>query len=174
MPGLARSPQLVGTQDPADLSKLPATLDDALLGMALCSEAVLRDGGVVLPYDGADRDRYEEANGALAAQGMRVMAIGIEDFPAKGFAAAQDPKEMLDRIVLVALVGIVDSPRPEARQSIEECRNAGIRVRILTGLAAGVLVLLVEMDVWHGLFATTDLTSGPCRHPPDQLAAGPR
>ncbi|MBO3749337.1 cation-translocating P-type ATPase [Streptosporangiaceae bacterium NEAU-GS5] len=196
-----------------DGSKPPATLDDALLAMALCSEAVLRDdeivgdptegalvvlaekGGIdvaavrdqrprlleipfdsdykfmatfhawidadgrgivrcfvkgapdvlsaradrylggedVLPFDDTARDRYDAANTSLAARGMRVMAVGTKDFPADGFAPPQDPKQMLDRIVLVALVGIVDPPRPEARQAIAECRDAGIQVRMLTG-----------------------------------------
>jgi P-type Ca2+ transporter type 2C len=40
---------------------------------------------------------------------------------------------MLDRVVLLALVGIVDPPRPEARDAIRECRDADIRVRMITG-----------------------------------------
>ena len=61
------------------------------------------------------------------------MAVGAEDFPADGFDPTDDPKDLLDRIVLLALVGIVDPPRPEARQAIAECRHAGIRVRMITG-----------------------------------------
>jgi Ca2+-transporting ATPase len=196
-----------------DGSPLPGTLNHALLAMALCSDAVLRDGDVVgdptegalvvlaekggidvaalreerprileipfdsdhkfmatfhhwtddqdrkvvrcfvkgapdvlsaradrylgesavVPFDAGAQARYERANVELAAQGMRVMAIGVEDFPDPGFAPADDPKAMLDRLVLVALVGIVDPPRPEARQAIAECRGAGIRVRMITG-----------------------------------------
>jgi P-type Ca2+ transporter type 2C len=86
-----------------------------------------------MPFDATARARHERANAGLAAQGMRVMAIGVEDFPLAGFGPAGDPKEMLDRPVLVALVGIVDPPRPEARQAIAQCRGAGIRVRMLTG-----------------------------------------
>jgi Ca2+-transporting ATPase len=90
-------------------------------------------GEGILPFDDAAGQRYAQANDALAEQGMRVMAVGAEDFPAEGFDPTDDPKDMLDRVVLLALVGIVDPPRPEARQAIGECRAAGIRVRMITG-----------------------------------------
>ncbi|MDX3866476.1 cation-translocating P-type ATPase [Streptomyces scabiei] len=196
-----------------DGSPVPATMDDALTAMALCSDAVIRDGQVVgdptegalvvlaekagidvarlrqerprrleipfdsaykfmatfhdwtddtgrevircfvkgapdvladradrylggetvLPFEQQERQRYEQANSALAGQGMRVLALGAEDFPAEGFQAPADPKKLLDRVVLLALVGIVDPPRPEARTAIAECRDAGVRVRMITG-----------------------------------------
>ena len=36
-------------------------------------------------------------------------------------------------LTLLAMVGIVDPPRPEAKAAIAECRGAGIRVRMITG-----------------------------------------
>jgi Ca2+-transporting ATPase len=87
----------------------------------------------IVPFDEAARALYDEANEKLAAQGMRVMAIGAEDFRSAEFDAAADLKQKLDRIVLLALVGIVDPPRPEARQAIDQCHEAGIRVRMITG-----------------------------------------
>ena len=38
-----------------------------------------------------------------------------------------------DGFTLVGMVGIVDPPRPEAIESIEDCRRAGIRVKMITG-----------------------------------------
>jgi P-type Ca2+ transporter type 2C len=90
-------------------------------------------GEEILPFDDDARARYDGSNAALAEDGMRVIAVGVEDFPADDFDPADDPKNLLDRIVLVALVGIVDPPRPEARRAIKECRDAGIRVRMVTG-----------------------------------------
>ena len=90
-------------------------------------------GEEILPFDDTARQRYDQANAALAAQGMRMLAIGAEDFPADRFDPSGDPKDLLDHVVLLALVGIADPPRPEARQAISECRGAGIRVRMITG-----------------------------------------
>ena len=90
-------------------------------------------GTEILPLDEAVREGYARGHAELAGQGMRVLAMGAQDFPVDAIEAADDPKHLLDRIVLVALVGIVDPPRPEARQAIAECRDAGIRVRMITG-----------------------------------------
>ncbi|MEV1002311.1 cation-translocating P-type ATPase [Nonomuraea sp. NPDC050202] len=81
-----------------------------------------------------ERRHYDEANATLAGQGRRVLAVARQDFADDGFATGGgDEKDLLDRIVLIALVGIVDPPRPEARQAIEQCHEAGIRVRMITG-----------------------------------------
>jgi Ca2+-transporting ATPase len=87
----------------------------------------------ILPFDNNARQRYDRANATLAEQGMRVLAVGIQDFPADGFRITDDPQVLLDRILLVALIGIADPPRPEARQAIAQCRDAGVRVRMITG-----------------------------------------
>jgi P-type Ca2+ transporter type 2C len=102
---------------------------DVLAGRA---DRHLGDQGI-LPFDDDARVRHDQANTSLAEQGMRVLAIGAQDFPADGFDPAGDPKDMLDRIVLLALVGIVDPPRPEAERAIAECTRAGITVRMVTG-----------------------------------------
>ena len=36
-------------------------------------------------------------------------------------------------LTLLAMVGIVDPPRPEAKAAIAEAKSAGIRVRMITG-----------------------------------------
>ncbi|HXV92178.1 MAG TPA: HAD-IC family P-type ATPase, partial [Pseudonocardia sp.] len=90
----------------------------------------------VVPLDDTARERFARGNAELAEQGMRVLAIGAQDFPVDAVDAVEDADDLqalLDRVVLIALVGIVDPPRPEARQAIRECRQAGIRVRMITG-----------------------------------------
>ncbi len=83
--------------------------------------------------DPAQRRSYERDNAALARKGMRVLAVGVQDVAADELDAAADPKSLLDGITVLALVGIVDPPRPEVRRALRECREAGIRVRMITG-----------------------------------------
>ncbi|UJP40799.1 HAD-IC family P-type ATPase [Cellulomonas palmilytica] len=74
-------------------------------------------------------------NDAIAAEGMRVLAVAQRDLPA-GSVAGATPEQLLalvDGLELLALVGIVDPPRKEARDAIAECHEAGIRVRMITG-----------------------------------------
>jgi P-type Ca2+ transporter type 2C len=88
--------------------------------------------GTVVPVDQL-RDAYLAENQRLGEQGLRVMATGQLDLDPGTFDASADLLPVVQGITLLALVGIVDPPRVEARTSIAEARAAGIRVRMITG-----------------------------------------
>jgi Ca2+-transporting ATPase len=79
------------------------------------------------------RDRYLAENERLGAQGLRVMATAQRDFDPSTFDPSGDLLGLVDRLTLLALVGIVDPPRPEAKASIAQAKAAGIQVRMITG-----------------------------------------
>ncbi len=83
--------------------------------------------------DGAFGQRYQAENQRLGQQGMRVMATARKDFDPAAFDAGADLLPLVTGLELLALVGIVDPPRPTAKASIATAQKAGIRVRMITG-----------------------------------------
>ena len=79
------------------------------------------------------RARYLAENERLAEQGLRVMATARKDFPAASFDAGADLLALMSDLTLLALVGIVDPPRPAAKAAIALAHDAGIQVRMITG-----------------------------------------
>jgi P-type Ca2+ transporter type 2C len=77
--------------------------------------------------------RYLAENERLAKKGLRVMATARKDFDAAGFDASGDLLELMQDLTLLALVGIVDPPRPTAKAAIATAHEAGIQVRMITG-----------------------------------------
>jgi P-type Ca2+ transporter type 2C len=74
-----------------------------------------------------------EANDRIAAAGERVMVVAQRDFDPATFDPGADLLSQVQDLTLLAMVGIVDPPRPEAKAAIAECKSAGIRVRMITG-----------------------------------------
>ena len=89
------------------------------------------DGGTV-PAEGA-RDRVLAENDRLAGEGLRVLAVATRDIEPSSFDAGGDLLAEVQDVTLLALVGIVDPPRKEARDAIALCKDAGIQVRMITG-----------------------------------------
>ncbi len=80
------------------------------------------------------KDQFMEENEGLGRQGLRVLAVGQRDFdPASFDANAADQLPLVSDITLLALVGIVDPPRPEAKAAIAIAHQAGIQTRMITG-----------------------------------------
>jgi P-type Ca2+ transporter type 2C len=79
------------------------------------------------------RERYEAENQRLGEQGLRVLATGRKDFDPASFDPNADLLPLLDGMTVLALVGIVDPPRPTAKDAIATAHAAGIQVRMITG-----------------------------------------
>ena len=62
-----------------------------------------------------------------------MIAIARKDFDPAAFDPGADLLPLVTGLELLALVGIVDPPRPTARASIATAKKAGIRVRMITG-----------------------------------------
>ena len=79
------------------------------------------------------RDLVLAENDRLAGEGLRVLAVASRDLDPGGFRAEGSLLDEVQGLTLLALVGIVDPPRKEARDAIALCKEAGIRVRMITG-----------------------------------------
>ncbi|MEU8001803.1 cation-transporting P-type ATPase [Catellatospora sp. NPDC049111] len=90
------------------------------------------DGTIVAVTDD-NRQLASDANDRIAAAGERVMVVAQRDFDSAGFDPSANLIEQVRDLTLLAMVGIVDPPRAEAKAAIAECRAAGIRVRMITG-----------------------------------------
>lgn len=76
------------------------------------------------------RQRVADHAEQMAGHALRVLAL------AEGVVkedALDDPLAAAQNLVLTALVGLMDPPRPEVRDAIAECHDAGIAVKMITG-----------------------------------------
>ncbi|MFH0836687.1 MAG: cation-translocating P-type ATPase, partial [Candidatus Aenigmatarchaeota archaeon] len=82
--------------------------------------------GRVRKIDSHDIKQIVAANTRFTKNGMRVLAFAM-----KKFKNNQDIKEA--DLIFIGLQAMVDPPRPEAVDSIKACKEAGIRVVMITG-----------------------------------------
>jgi P-type Ca2+ transporter type 2C len=105
---------------------------DQLLSRAATVADADADAGPA-PADGEFRQRYLAENQRLGEQGLRVIAVARKDLDPAAFDPSTDLLPLVTGLELLALVGIVDPPRPTAKASIAKAKAAGIRVRMITG-----------------------------------------
>jgi Ca2+-transporting ATPase len=112
-------------------------------------------GGAPRPITDENRSVALEENERIAARGERVMVVGRRDFDPQSFDRGGNLIELVQDLTLMAMVGIVDPPRAEAKAAIAQCRSAGIQVRMITGDHA-----VTAAAIGHELGITGDALTG--------------
>lgn len=90
-------------------------------------------GGQVLPITAENRPMALAENERMAKAGERVMVVARKDFDPQTFDPNGKLFDSMHDLTLLAMVGIVDPPRAEAKDAIAKCHSAGIQVRMITG-----------------------------------------
>jgi P-type Ca2+ transporter type 2C len=99
----------------------------------LARSSQIRDvDGSTIPVE-CGRDRVLAENDRLAGEGLRVLAVASRDIDPAAFDPGSSLIDEVQGLTMLALVGIVDPPRKEARDAIARCKEAGIRARMITG-----------------------------------------
>ena len=82
-------------------------------------------------WGGRERETVLSQAEELAAEGYRVLAVAAKRFETRPSRWTAD--ELESELSFLALVALIDPPRPEAAQSIRVCQEAGIRPVMITG-----------------------------------------
>lgn len=95
--------------------------------LASCTHVLAsRDGALHdQPLDEAARERLMETARQLADQALRVLGV------ARKSGASLETAE--SGMTFLGLAGMIDPPRPEAKDAVARCERAGIRVVMITG-----------------------------------------
>jgi len=101
--------------------------------LARAAQTLSPDDLHLVEADAGFKERYEAENQRLGEQGLRVLATGRKDFDPDSFDPNADLLPLLEGLTVLALVGIVDPPRPAAKDAIATAHAAGIQVRMITG-----------------------------------------
>jgi Ca2+-transporting ATPase len=90
-------------------------------------------GSQLVPLDDTSRNEVQQYVNRMASSGLRTMLMADRDFDRATDDDFPPGDAPLDKLVLVAVVGIKDPLRPEVSAAVAKCKSAGIFVRMVTG-----------------------------------------
>lgn len=101
----------------------------ALEGLLPLSTGVWSAGSVEA-MTAVQREHIIEAHDAMAAEGVRALAVAFKLFES---ATAWHEQELESNLVFLGFIGLLDPPRPEAEEAVSRAKQAGIRPILITG-----------------------------------------
>lgn len=78
-----------------------------------------------------DLKKAKKITESMSEDALRVLAISYKEIDALPEEAT--PEALENNLIFMGLVGMIDPPRPEAKEAVAVCRKAGIRPIMITG-----------------------------------------
>lgn len=77
------------------------------------------------------RRQIQEANDKMASQALRVLGLAYRQLTRD--ISLENESILEENLTFVALAGMIDPPRPSAKEAVGTCRTAGIKTVMITG-----------------------------------------
>ena len=97
--------------------------------LQLCTHVLIN--GEAQPLDNTLRAEIMAANDEYARNALRVLALAHRKLPPRSGPYAAERVEQ--GLTFLGLVGMMDPPRPDVEAAVKACREAGIRMVMITG-----------------------------------------
>lgn len=97
--------------------------------LQLCTH--IQINGEIVPLDEALRSEIIAANDDYARRALRVLALARRNLPPR--PGAYTPESIEKELTFLGLAAMMDPPRPEVERAVEVCRQANIRIIMITG-----------------------------------------
>ncbi len=116
--------------------------------LARCTHRLTLDGSIE-PLSDRQRQATLDGNASFAQQALRVLAVAHRRLDGAGAAPQADPVER--ELVFLGLFAMKDPLRPEAKEAVRLCREAGIKTVMITGdHKETALAIARELDLYDG------------------------
>ncbi|SFA74990.1 MULTISPECIES: calcium-translocating P-type ATPase, SERCA-type [unclassified Bacillus (in: firmicutes)] len=100
---------------------------DVLIGKC---ESILWEGKTQY-LSNSIKGNVQEAIDGLASQALRTIAIAYKPVQANTIILTEQEAEK--DLIFIGVQGMIDPPRPEVKEAVKECRDAGIKTVMITG-----------------------------------------
>ncbi len=84
--------------------------------------------GETIPFSDEHRDLFNRATERMSDEALRTLGVAYKPVKTK-----IKPEEMEKDLILIGMVGMIDPPRTEVKDSIKLAKNAGITPLMITG-----------------------------------------
>jgi magnesium-transporting ATPase (P-type) len=119
--------------------------------VGMCKEQRSANGGL----EPVTAEYWHDQAEIISGRGQRVLAFALRPLAASHIVL--EHADVHGPLILLGMVGLIDPPRAEAIDAVAQCREAGIRVKMITGDHAGTAAAIARQI---GLQNSTKVLTG--------------